>query len=274
MKRNGATAIVLVALMTVAFTGMASAVSDNSSPNAGGNGAGGENGNGDRPDNPGSFMLNQSVVFGEKVVFDGTNYAIYMDGSLLDIDVPYYNVNYPKTLPMYSEDVVVQADWSDNLVLHTWDAGDKIRTEVILQSLADPSVAVFTIRAAFLIEVLNEDGLYDEIWSGTTEEGLWVDGPTDVYSAEVNQLGMLLYGYNWDTDGCLPGQYRLTFTLADPDTTSYPNAESPAFGADIVYSDITIDSMVDPGLHEEDENYALVDAGCDSTTTWIEIMLE
>ena len=273
MKRNGATAIVLVALMTVAFTGMASAVSDNSSPNAGGNGAGGENGNGDRPDNPGSFLLNQSVVFGEKLVIDETNYAIYMDGSLLNVDVPYYNENYPKTLDMFSEDVVVQADWSDNLVLHQWDAGDKIRTEVILQKLSDPTVAVFTITASFLIEFMNGEGVYEEVWFGTTADGLWVDGPTTAYSAEVNQLGMLLYGYNWDTSDCAPGQYRLTFSIDEPPYATYPNAEDPAFGAPIVYSDITIDSMVDPGLYGEDENYSLLGADCTTSTTWIEIEL-
>ena len=273
MKRNGATAIVLVALMTVAFTGMASAVSDNSSPNAGGNGASGENGNGDRPDNPGSFLLNQSVVFGEKLVIDETNYAIGMAGSLLNIDVPYYNENYPKSLDMYSEDVVVQADWSDNLVLHQWDAGDKIRTEVILQKASDPTVAVFTITASFMIEFLGDSGVYEEVWSGTTESGLWMDGPTDAYSAEVNQLGMLLYGYNWDTAGCAPGQYRLTFSIAEPPCATYPNEEDPAYGTEIVYSDIAIGSMVDPGLYGEEQNYSLVDADYTDSTTWIEIVL-
>jgi hypothetical protein len=278
MKGNRAVAIVLVALMTVAFSGMAIAERPD---DAGGNGAHGENGNGDRPDEPGSFYLNQSVVFGEKVVYESVNNGIYMDGTLINVDVPYYNEDYPKYLDMYSKDVVVQADWSDNLVLHEWRAGSKIRTEVILQDVLDPSIAVFTIRATFMIEYVNAAGEYVPIWNGATANGLWVDQqPEYFYSAEVNQLGMLLYGYNWDSAvvGEGPGTYRLTFTIGAEPCEAYPAVEDPAYGTSVDYNSITIDKMIDPEMYGPDaevpsENFSLDDWYCDSTTTWIEIEL-
>lgn len=301
MRTNGIAAVALVALMTMAFTGMATAVSDNASPNAGGNGEGGEKGNGDRPDNPGSFGLNQSVIFGERVVVNDVNYGIFTDGSLIDVDATYYNPN-PDELPedpdddfwwngeMYSEVVTAQADWSDNLVLHKWAAGGKIRTEVLLSDIEDPSVAVFTIRATFLIEYFDtgvgEAGEYVYVWGGATINGLWVDQqPENFYSAEVNQLGMLLYGYNWDTDGCEAGKYRLTFSIDPSAREDYPGTyeEDPAAGNLIECNDITIGKMVDPDMYapegdEPSENYSLLDCDYDTdldgtTWTWIEIEL-
>ena len=263
MKRFGVTAVVLVVLMTAAFTGMASAAPSEN--------AYGANGNGDRPTDPGTFYLNQSINFGERVIdADGTNYGIYMDGSLFEVDVDYQNPNYPEKVNwMYSEDVVVQADWSDNLVLHDWRAGDKIRTEVILQDIIDPSITIYTICASFKIEQIDAVGeVLDEVWNGTTYGGLWVDGPTDVYSAEVNQVGNLLYGYNWDTKGLPAGQYRLTFELIDCEQVTYPGTETP-----IQYNSITIDGMVDPGMYGADDNYALDAAEYGSTYTMIEITL-
>ena len=288
MKTKGVAAAVLVVLMTTAFTGMSAAVSDNAPPNAGGNGYGGENGNGDRPDLPGSFGLNQSVVFGERVVLSDANYGIYPDGSLLNVDETYVNPmtaeeDDPWEGPMYSTTAVAMANWSDNLVLHEWDAGDKIRTEVILWDDA-LNAAVFTIRAGFLIEYFDQslnDGLggYVEIWSGTTLNGLWVDQQAEgYYSAEVNQVGCLLYGYNWDTAGCAPGTYRLTFSIGDAVTMEYPGFDEgdPAAGSEILSSDITIAGMVDPEMYggeEPDGNYALSDYDYDADYTWIEIEL-
>ncbi len=267
MKRFGVTAVVLVVLMTAAFTGAASAAQ---SVNAGGSNGGH---NGDRPDDPGTFFLNQSINFGERVVADdGKSYGIYMDGTLFEVDTAYTNPDYlTQVHEMYSEDVVVQADWSDNLVLHDWRAGDKIRTEVILQDVADPSITVYTICASFKIELiapLNPDAEPWEGWYGTTYEGLWVDGSTDAYSAEVNQLGNLLYGYNWDTNGLPAGQYRLTFELIDCAMTTYPGTETP-----VVYNSITIDGMVDPVTYSADDNYALDAAEYGSAYTMIEITL-
>ncbi|MBU1158791.1 MAG: hypothetical protein KKE24_05595 [Candidatus Thermoplasmatota archaeon] len=265
MKRIGVTAVVLVVLMTAAFTGMASAAQ---SVNAGGSNGGH---NGDRPDNPGTFFLNQSINFGERVVADDDkSYGIFMDGSLFEVDTAYTNPNFPTEVhDMFSENVVVQADWSDNLILHDWRAGDKIRTEVILQDILDPSITIYTICASFKIELLSATGeVADEIWAGTTYDGLWVDGPTDAYSAEVNQLGNLLYGYNWDTKDLPAGQYRLTFELIGCELVTYPGTETP-----IQYNSITIDGMVDPGMYGADDNYALDAAEYGATYTMIEISL-
>ena len=263
MKRLGVTVVVLVVLMTAAFTGMTSAEPSEN--------AYGANGNGDRPDDPGTFYLNQSVNFGERVVAaDGTNYGIYMDGSLFEVDVDYQNPDWPEEInAMYSEEVVVQADWSDNLVLHDWRAGDKIRTEVILQDIIDPSITIYTICASFKIEKISATGeVLDEVWAGTTYDGLWVDGPTDAYSAEVNQVGNLLYGYNWDTKGLDAGQYRLTFELIGCELETHPET-----GTLVQYNSITIDGMVDPGMYGADSNYALDAAEYGATYTMIEISL-
>jgi hypothetical protein len=58
-------------------------------------------------------------------------------------------------------------------------------------------------------------------------DGLWVDGPSDAYSAEVNSLGLLLYGYNWDTKTLSPGNYRLLFWIEyeQPDNPLAPTIQ-------------------------------------------------
>lgn len=265
MKRLGVTAVVLVVLVTGAFTGLASA---GQSTNAGGTNGGH---NGDRPVDPGTFYLNQSVNFGERVIAaDGTDYGIYMDGSLFGVDMIYTNPDYlTEQHMMYSQDVVVQADWSDDLVLHKWRAGDKIRTEVILQDMLDPTVSIYTICASFDIDKVDAAGsVAAHVWDGTTFEGLWVDGSTDAYSAEINQLGSLLYGYNWDTGYLTAGQYRLTFRLNPAPTVAYPGT-----GITIDYNTITIEDMVDPDMYAEDPNYSLLDAQYTSSSTMIEIYL-
>ena len=259
MKRTGVTAVVLVALMTVAFTGMAAAVSDNSSPNAGGNGSGGQNGNqNDKPDVMG-FELNQNIAFGEVV---GGVSGIYPTGTLFDLG-PFVNETTGRELMAYGQPVSVTANWSDNLVLHAWDVGDKIRTEVILW---DPilEASVYTVRASFKIEKIDPVSkavIGDPIWEGTTVEGLWEDGPTDAYSAEINQLGCLLYGYNWDSkalnDGA--GSYRLTFSISSELPDKVPYEETEVQG-------ITITGTDDMSTEFADVYYT-------SSSTWIEISL-
>lgn len=234
-------------------------------------------GNGDRPDDSGSYPLSQDVMYGERVVKDGVNYGIFMDGTLVSLDDPYVNpvtgVSYDMS---WQDSVNVQADWSDNLVLHEWDYGDKIRTEVILKVIDAPTVSLFTITASLTIEYMVE-GVWTEMWYGTTLSGLWADGPTDAYSAEVNQVGVLLYGYNWDTrefKDMGPGQYRLTFSLLDlsyevPTFKEYVD-ETTYDEYPIEYGEITIAETVDDLLYPE--NY-LDGIGCDGDSTWIEITL-
>jgi len=271
MKRHGATAVAMVVMLIAAFTGVVGA----ERPTDTGGGSGGHNG--DRPDDPGAFLLDQSVIYGERVVIDGVNYAVYMDGSLLNIDELYVNEITGNSWPMFWQDTDVQADWSDNLVLHQWEAGDKIRTEVILIDVVDPSLTVYSITASFAIEYWDiSAGEYVEIWSGRTVDGLWADGPTDAYSAEVNQVGVLLYGYNWDTRGmhCDPGKYRLTFSLVDI-SYEYPTyklytSETDYTEHPIEYSSIEITGNVDPIVNPE--NYML-GIGYSESSTWIEIEL-
>ncbi len=268
MKRYSVSAVVLVVLMTAAFTGVASA---EQSVNAGGSNGGH---NGDRPDDPGSFGLNQSIAFGEKVVYNDGDWGIFMDGTLMSVDSDYVNPDYlDEVHAMYSKDVTVTADWSDNLVLHEWRVGDKVRTEVILKDVDDPSVSVYTICASFKIELLGADGP-ETVWYGTTEAGLWNDGPVDAYSAEVNQLGLLLYGYNWDTKGLPAGNYRLTFELLPAPIATIPSEiEADYAGVPISYNTVTIDGMVDPGMYGDADNYSLLGYAYTPTTTSIDIVL-
>lgn len=216
-----------------------------------------------------------SVIYGEKVVKDGKNYGIYMDGTLVSLDDLYYNDITFNYWPMYwYENVDVVADWSDNLVLHQWEAGDKIRTEVILQYQANTGIHVFTVSASFMIEKL-VDGKYVNVWDGTTLEGLWADGPTDAYSAEVNQVGTLLYGYNWDTRGLTSGTYKLTFTLLDvsEDLPKYREyiTETDYVEYAIDYAGISIQDHVDP--EPGADNYLIgIDTTLKSTSIVIELL--
>jgi hypothetical protein len=182
--------------------------------------------NGDRPDVTGIYDYNQNVTFSEIVVLQeldietgllvDVEYGVDFDGTLFRIG-EFLNETYDKIWYATKGPSAVVADWSDDLVLHQWRAGQKVRTEVVLK-LPDIESSVYTIRAHFTIEHVADaagatvlHGVYD----GNVSEGLYVDGPTDAYTAEINQLGMLLYGYNWDTKHVKtePGYYKLTFNI-------------------------------------------------------------
>ncbi len=219
--------------------------------------AAGENGNQkDKPEVMG-FELNQNIAFGEIVGAAG----IYVTGELFDLG-PFVNETTGNDLMAYGEPVDVLANWSDDIVLHQFKAGAKIRTEVILWDYVHDA-SVYTIRAEFKIEEIDpvSKAVIRSVWDGTVAEGLWADGPTDAYSAEVNQLGCLLFGYNWDTRllGCGEGAYRLTFSIGSalPDNVPY---------ADTVSQGITI-TGVDDVSTEFTEVYA------DSSSTWVELTL-
>ena len=211
----------------------------------------------DKPDTMG-FELNQNVVFGE--VVDGAS-GIYVTGDLFDLG-PFVNETTGSSLMAYGEPVDIIANWSDNIVLHQFKAGAKVRTEVILwQPILE--AAVYTIRAYFAIQEIDPvtKAVVRDVWDGTVAEGLWADGPTDAYSAEINQLGMLLYGYNWDTRAlnCGQGTYRLTFTIdsALPDDVPYANTEAQG---------ITITGV-------DDVSTEFTDVFSSSTSTWLELTL-
>lgn len=211
----------------------------------------------DKPDVMG-FELNQNVAFGEVV---GGAAGIYVTGDLFDLG-PFVNETTGKDLMAYGEPVNVIANWSDDLVLHQFKAGSKIRTEVILWDYAHEA-SVYSIRAYFKIEQINPDtgSVIKLVWDGTVAEGLWADGPTDAYSAEVNQLGQLLYGYNWDTKllGCGVGTYRLTFSVLPGLPSNVPYADAEAMG-------ITITGV-------DDVSTEFTNVYSSSSSSWIEMTL-
>jgi hypothetical protein len=236
----------VVAMALMVFSAMSVAV------------AAGENGNQkDKPETMG-FEMNQNIAFGE--VVDGTA-GIYVTGELFDLG-PFVNETTGNELMAYGEPVDVLANWSDDLVLHQFKAGAKVRTEVILWDTAHEA-SVYTIRAEFKIEEIDpvSKEVIRSVWDGTVAEGLWADGPTDAYSAEVNQLGCLLFGYNWDTRAlnCGEGTYRLTFSIGSslPDNVPYENT---------VPQGITITGT-------DDVSSEVTDVYSDSSSTWIELTL-
>ena len=149
-------------------------------------------------------------------------YGVDFDGTLFKLG-EFVNETYNKVWYATKGPSAVVADWSDDLILHQWKAGQKVRTEMVLK-LPDIESTVYTIRAHFTIEhVANADGsgLIHEVYDGNVTEGLYADGPTDAYSAEINQLGMLLYGFNWDTKTSRPRRA----------TTSSPSASRRTAGS-------------------------------------------
>jgi hypothetical protein len=218
----------------------------------------GQNGNQkDKPEVSG-FELNQNVAFGE--VVDGVA-GIYVTGGLFDLG-PFVNETTGKELMAYGEPVDVMANWSDDIVLHQFKTGSKIRTEVILWDYAHQA-SVYTIRAHFSIQELDPEtgDVLRTVWEGTVAEGLWADGPTDAYSAEVNQLGQLLFGYNWDTRAlnCGEGTYRLTFSIDPvlPDNVPYENTE--------------VQGITITGVDDVTTEFTTVNS--DSSSTWLELTL-
>ena len=259
-------------------------------------------GTGTRPTNPGNppndnrdrpmtvgFELNQSVVFGEYFAGSLESGGLFLDGGLFPIGD--YTNTWEITSTMYSapeiEPVYVVANWSDDLILHQFTTESKIRTEVVLYSSAY-GASVYSIRANFSIvpATMGGDGLYAPsglpIFTGNVSNGLWADGVVDnVYSAEVNQLGNLLYGYNWDEKSMnsAAGIYMLTFTLESVadfekwglEDDSYAPANYPYAGAEA--GDIVITGVDDMNFDPADPSYAVKEIGFDDYSTWIVIEL-
>ncbi|MDQ1371771.1 MAG: hypothetical protein QG582_686 [Candidatus Thermoplasmatota archaeon] len=166
------------------------------------------------------YSLEESVIYAQGIGFDGFEV------------VP--SAAEPATIVGPASNVMV--DWSDDIVFHQFPAGQKVRTEVVLHNVnADGTMgpAVYTITAHLLIAPVNADGkLGTAIYQSCIADGLWVDGPSEAYSAEVNELGLLLYGFNWDTRGVDAGTYRLVFWLEKD--ASCPDV-NPYSGLPIVY---------------------------------------
>ena len=199
--------------------------------------------NGDRPPVTGIYDYNQNITFSEIVVLQDGEYGVDFDGTLFKLG-EFVNETYDKLWYATKGPSAVVADWSDDIVLHQWKAGQKVRTEVILK-LPEIESSVYTIRAHFTIEhVADAAGavVLHEVYDGNVSEGLYADGPTDAYSAEINQLGMLLYGFNWDTKHTTTerGFYKLTFSI---ETDCWVPAAFPSLISE--WSDVTITDVED-----------------------------
>ena len=181
--------------------------------------------------------------------------AIFVEGVGLDsLDaIPQSDPLYPIVTTGAAANVMV--GWSDDIIYHQFPAGQKVRTEVLLHVVqtnsdgtmavdangaAIPLYTVYTITAHFMIQQLDANGVPVEgvpIYSSCIAAGLWVDGPTDAYSAEVNIEGNLLYGYNWDTRDLSSGWYRLTFWI---DVDEFCPDSNPITGTPITYPGVDI----------------------------------
>jgi hypothetical protein len=171
------------------------------------------------------YSLEESVIYAEGIGMDGAEV------------VP--DAAFPATIVGGASNVVL--DWSDDIIFHQFPVGQKIRTEVVLHEVAaDGSyvAAVYTITAHLQINALNEDGTLGEtLYSSSIAQGVFADGKNDFYSAEVNELGNLLYGYNWETRGLSAGWYRLTFWLEIDETCPEVN---PWTGVPVTYYPVDI----------------------------------
>lgn len=166
----------------------------------------------------------------------------------------------------------VTLDWSDNILYHQFAAGAKVRLETILyttDALGAPDCYVYTLSAHFKIEKLdgNGDPVSPALFESSIGEGLWLEGVAnrDAYTAEINEPGILLYGYNWDTRGLLPGQYKITFWIGD----IVYNEGSPPVDVDVLDEygvDIVGGSESDEAAGDE---YATVGFSLDWQESWV-----
>ena len=183
------------------------------------------------------------------------------------------NILYPEGVDYFGNDAIptvgppsveigeaknVMVGWSDDIIYHQFPAGQKVRTEVLLHVVAvdeagnmvvnaDGSAveicAVYTLTAHFKIEKMSAapaDGgvpVGEDLYTSCIYDGLWTDGPSTAYSAEVNEVGDLLYGYNWDTRGQSAGWYRLTFWIEVESDFALVN---PYTGTPITYTGVDI----------------------------------
>jgi hypothetical protein len=185
----------------------------------------------------------------------------------------------------------VMVNWSDDIIYHQFPAGQKVRTEVLLHVVAVDELgeyivdadgtaheicAVYTLTAHFKIEKMSDSPEMEgkpiaELYNSSIHDGLWTDGPSEEYSAEINVEGVLLYGYNWDTRGQLPGWYRLTFWIEIE--TSFVTV-NPYTGEPIEYAGVDIsfgDPMdVDPSAGEI---FGFVTVDADADLSYIDLYL-
>lgn len=166
----------------------------------------------------------------------------------------------------------VLVDWSDNIIFHQFPAGAKVRTEVVLHDLTN-GAAVYTLSAHFKIEQYSADprngGVPVKVlYESSIADGMWVDGPSDAYTAEVNELGLLLYGYNWDTRKCPSAWYRLTFWIEPVEKVN------PMDGLPVVYTGCDLAQQA-PGDTDTSSGtiYGFVGSDFANDIVWLDLFL-
>lgn len=173
-------------------------------------------------------------MVGKAVAYELSEPVVYCEG--VDMYGGYVTDSPPDTYVRAANNV--QIDWSDNIIFHQFPAGAKVRTEVVLHDL-DLDAAVYTLSAHFKIVQYDGDprsgGVpVKTIYESSIAEGMWVDGRSDAYTAEVNELGLLLYGFNWDTRKLPSGWYRLVFWIQeDPKVNPLDGIPVNYLGVDI-----------------------------------------
>ncbi|TFH41245.1 MAG: hypothetical protein E4G94_08280 [ANME-2 cluster archaeon] len=117
----------------------------------------------------------------------------------------------------------IEIDWSDNLIYTQFAAGSMVRVEAtfhnieVLEKKEDPDPAVYAVRTHLKIEKIDDIGgeVTDTVWEGSIRESLELPDNERMFYSEINQVGHLIYGFNWDTRTpdmkAEPGWYRITF---------------------------------------------------------------
>ena len=205
------------------------------------------------------YVLTESVIYTEGIGLDGME--VTPDAA------------YPATIVGPATNVM--ADWSDDLVFHQFPVGQKVRTEVILHQMNDDGSmgpAVYTMTAHFKIAKVNNDGsLGPALYESSIAQGLWADGKNDYYTAEINEPGHLLYGYNWETRGLAAGTYKLIFWL---EVDEYCPAVNPLSGLPVTYHPVDITQGA-PGDTDPSAGtiYGIVGYDLANNMSWLDITL-
>jgi hypothetical protein len=121
----------------------------------------------------------------------------------------------------------IEIDWSDNLIYTQFTAGSMVRVEATFHNIEvqekkeDPDPAVYAVRTHLKIEEIEEIGgeVTDTVWEGSIRESLELPDNERMFYSEINQVGELIYGFNWDTRApdtkAEPGYYRITFSFEE-----------------------------------------------------------
>ena len=174
---------------------------------------------------------------------------------------------------------LVQVDWGDNLISQSWTASQPIRVETVLRKpltsetsmIGYPMTSllgsrrseivgttgvpedmlgatVYSRTAHLLIQKLDNAGNPIPTYGCNVSKAVYdtaVDGPGN-YAAEINVVGSLIYGYNWnlgsctaETDASKAGDWLITFMLDPPADTGGITRNAKIIGVADISSPIT-----------------------------------